>query len=394
MSPSFSFCFRRPLKTFWLRDLVHPSWAIEKCPFPPASNPHAFTLFTHSALNARDETDGCDRFTIFLPEGRSGEPSGKKMFVVGGVKRSRIGLSKRESPFGRKKKIMSNQEIYQKVTAIITEELKNGVAPWKIPYKTAYPFLGANKSAVSGKRYSGINAIVTYLVAQKRGYSSCAWATFNQWKSQGRLVAKNEKGTPILFYQMIEKENEEGQKESIPCAKYFHIFNENQLERDQDGYITSILDTPNLKAESVLSESPLKNILILKGRPAYQPLSDSIYMPLKFEFKTEDSYYSTLFHEIAHATGHETRLDRDSLKKIGSFGDHSYSKEELVAEMTSAFLQGVCGIESELSQSASYCESWLRKLEHEPNLFVSAASLAQKAADFILNTKTTVQPSN
>ena len=279
---------------------------------------------------------------------------------------------------------MSNQEIYQKVTNMILDELKSGVAPWRVPYKPSQPYLGSHRSNTSGKPYSGINAIITYLVADKQGFNSSDWGTFNQWKAKGRFISKNQKGTPILFYQTIEKENESGEKESFPCARYFCVFNENQLERDEDGFITETLVTPNLKAETVFQKSPLKDILILKGNPAYRKSSDQIFMPLKYEFKTQNGYYSTFFHEMAHATGHESRLNRESLKKTEVFGDHSYSKEELVAEMTSAFLQGVTGIESEIGQSASYCESWLKKLESDSSFLVQAASNAQKAADYIL----------
>ena len=278
---------------------------------------------------------------------------------------------------------MKNQEIYQKITTMILDELKSGVAPWRVPYKASQPYLGGHRSFTTEKPYSGINAIITYLVAQKKEFNSCDWGTFKQWKAKGRVISKNQKGTPILFYQTIEKENQAGEKESFPCARYFCIFNENQLERDEDGFITETFATPNLKAENVFENSPLKDILILKGNPAYRKSTDQIFMPLKYEFKTQNSYYSTLFHEMAHATGHELRLNRESLKKTEVFGDHSYSKEELVAEMTSAFLQGVTGIESEIGQSASYCNSWLKRLESDSSFLVQAASSAQKAADYI-----------
>ncbi len=282
---------------------------------------------------------------------------------------------------------MTNQEIYSKVTAIISDELKKGVAPWKTPYKINTPSLGRHHGINSKSAYNGINAFVTFIVAFKRGFTSARWASFNQWRESGRFVRKGEKGSPILFFKMFERANDKGEIEEIPLARYFNVFNESQLEATE-GLTTALPDSlPQKKAEEIFAHSPLCNIQIISGRPAYSVTRDTVMMPKAEEFHSMDSYYSTLFHECAHATGHESRLNRETLKAVSKFADHAYSKEELIAELTSAFLQGVCGINGELEQSASYCESWLKSLENDPKIFVSAASQAQKAADYILGVK-------
>jgi antirestriction protein ArdC len=120
-------------------------------------------------------------------------------------------------------------------------------------------------------------------------------------------------------------------------------------------------------------------------RAYYQPPEDRVNMPKSNLFQSNEEYYSTLFHELAHSTGHKSRLDRDEISKVNLFGSHDYSKEELVAEMGSAFLCGHCSIEpSVIENQAAYIQNWLRKLHSNKKWLVYAAAKAQKAADFIL----------
>ena len=119
---------------------------------------------------------------------------------------------------------------------------------------------------------------------------------------------------------------------------------------------------------------------------SYSKVLDSVQMPERTSFDSVEEYYSTLFHELTHSTGHPTRLNRSTLTYFERFGDHNYSREELVAEMGAAFLAGYCGIESRtINNSAAYLANWLVTLKNDPRMVLVAASQAQKAADLILN---------
>jgi antirestriction protein ArdC len=123
-------------------------------------------------------------------------------------------------------------------------------------------------------------------------------------------------------------------------------------------------------------------------RAYYRPSSDVVNIPMPDLFRSDEEYYSTLFHELTHATGHQSRLNREELSKVSLFGSHDYSKEELVAEMGAAFLCGHCGIEpSVIENQAAYIQGWLKKLQDNKKWLVYAAANAQRAADFILGIK-------
>jgi antirestriction protein ArdC len=117
----------------------------------------------------------------------------------------------------------------------------------------------------------------------------------------------------------------------------------------------------------------------------YRPVTDSIHLPDRNSFDSAGEYYSTLFHEMTHSTGHQSRLNRSTLTEVVPFGSETYSKEELVAEFGAAFLCAHAGIENTVNNSASYINGWLRKLRSDPKLAILAASQGQKAADYILN---------
>jgi antirestriction protein ArdC len=124
------------------------------------------------------------------------------------------------------------------------------------------------------------------------------------------------------------------------------------------------------------------------NRAMYNPRSDTVTLPMQTAFQSPDEYYSTAFHELTHSTMHEDRLNRKVTGQVHTFGDEEYSKEELVAEMGAAFLCGFAGIENTtIENSAAYIQGWLKSLKNDKTLLISAASLAQKASDYILNRK-------
>lgn len=270
------------------------------------------------------------------------------------------------------------QSIINKLTAAIASG--ETVAPWCKPWdsKTSAPTSGS-----TGKHYRGINWFILSLMGRANPY----WFTFKQAKALGGSVRKGEKGTAVVFWAMIET-MKDGKVKKQPLLRYYTVFNGEQCDGLPAKYDTPTATVrtfePIAKAESVVDGWQGKPVIRHGGtRACYTPSLDTIDMPQKDTFKGNGEYYSTLFHEMIHSTGHESRLAREEIGK-GAFGSHEYSKEELTAEMGAAILSSHCGIESTMENSVSYLAHWLTKLKNEPTWLVSAAGKAQKAADMIL----------
>jgi antirestriction protein ArdC len=141
------------------------------------------------------------------------------------------------------------------------------------------------------------------------------------------------------------------------------------------------------QAEAIIAAMPNPPCINYDGgdRAYYKPMSDSIHLPHRNNFESAGEYYATVFHELSHSTGHQSRLNRPTLTEVVPFGSETYSKEELVAEFSSAYLCAHAGIETTIQNSASYINGWLRKLKSDPKLAILAASQGQKAADWTLN---------
>ena len=275
---------------------------------------------------------------------------------------------------------MSNT-VYDIVTDRLVKILEQGVSPWNKPWASQGLTMAVNYN--SKKAYRGINAILTNMA----GFGSPYWLTYKQASAMGGQVRKGEKGTPIVFW--AKQESDDPSRKDRFIIRYYTAFNLEQI----DGINAPKVERVNNEFESIAScdriVAGFKTMPKLShgGNQAfYRPASDEIWMPNKSDFKSSAGYYGTLFHEMAHATGHESRLNREAFKQIVRFGSHEYSKEELVAEMTSAFLCAESGIDSPdmIGNSASYLQSWIRALKGDKTLALQAAGQAQKAADFIL----------
>jgi antirestriction protein ArdC len=264
---------------------------------------------------------------------------------------------------------------YALITDKVLEALEAGTVPWRKPWA------GEPTSLQTGKTYRGIN----YLLLGCAPYGSPFWATYKQAQKRGGQVRKGEKSWPAVFWKWLEKE-EDGKKRRFPLLRFYRVFNSEQC----DGLTLPEMpaatgeNAPIEAAEIIWANMPQRPALEGSSRASYSPSADRIGMPLPEVFNSREAYYGTLFHEMGHSTGHESRLDRDTVRDA-AFGTHDYSKEELVAEMTSAFLCGHAGIDgATLEQSAAYIDGWRRKISKDPKLVVDAAAKAQKAADFIL----------
>jgi antirestriction protein ArdC len=284
-------------------------------------------------------------------------------------------------------------DIYAIVTEKIVSLLEQGIVPWRRPWTST----GLPRNLVSKKPYRGINHFL--LSASK--YVSPFWLTFRQANELGGSVRRGEQSTIIVFWKVDERPdqeatdaaNEEGTRRRF-LLRYYRVFNVEQCDLPQ-----TVLDKlpkiethehdPIDEAERIVAEMPQRPELQTGGSKAfYSSLSDRVTMPPRELFTTAEEYYATLLHEMTHSTGHPKRLARETITEAAPFGSATYSKEELCAEMGSAFLCAEAGISPVVIENqAAYLAGWLGKLRDDRKLLIHAAAQAQPAADYILNRK-------
>jgi antirestriction protein ArdC len=284
-----------------------------------------------------------------------------------------------------------NADCYEIITDRIISLLEQGTIPWCKPWNTTG---GMPKNVVSGKHYRGMNTFLLHAM----NYESPHWLTFKQALELGGNVRKGEKSCPIIFWKRWEKEDKAtGEKSVIPMMRFYHVFNVAQCDNlvglfgePVAGSIPEPLAPSGdySKAEALITG--YKNAPVIKHgmtRAYYSPGGDYVGLPDNAKFTSPAHYYATLFHELAHSTGHASRLARAGIAEgHDGFGNTVYSKEELVAEMGSAFLCGLAGIDSSgevIENSAAYIANWLQVLRGDKKLVVQAAGQAQRAIDHI-----------
>ena len=276
--------------------------------------------------------------------------------------------------------------VYQEVTDSIIKQLESGAMPWIKPWATDST---ADKNFLSQAPYKGINRLMLGLSSMVQGFNTPVWASFKQWQTVGATVRKGEKGTKIVFYSPVKKENKAtGDVESYNLLKAYYVFNASQVE-GVTIQAPTVPDKPFNAIEAAELRIKLTGAVITHGGDSafYAPSVDKINVPHKASFISEASYYATVFHELTHWTGAEIRCNRN-LK--GRYGNPLYAFEELVAEMGAAFLCQDYRIAGEL-RHAGYIESWLKVLKEDSRAIFKAAALAQKAVDHIngLNVEST-----
>jgi antirestriction protein ArdC len=272
---------------------------------------------------------------------------------------------------------------YQIVTDQIIAQLEKGVVPWRKPWRTELPC-----NLISGKPYRGINVFLLGMQARSSKY----WLTFKQANQLGGHVRAGEKASVVTFWNVgKEKLDAKTGKLSKPfLLRYYNVFNATQIDGiDQLKLGNASLPVPDIDAcEQIVAGMPNRPCMEASSAAWYRPSSDVVGMPSKAVFNSSEEYYSTLFHELTHSTGHESRVGREGIQNLNSFGSESYSKEELVAELGASMLCAVTGIApATLQNSAAYLNSWIARLKSDSKLILSAASQAQKAADYIRNTR-------
>lgn len=298
---------------------------------------------------------------------------------------------------------MTNQDIYQQFTDRIVSMLEAGqLPPWRRPWSasTSGPDGFVPRNASSGREYRGINVWWLLMAAQDKGYTRNLWLTYNQAKQLGGHVRKGEKSEIVVLWKPTkgkDKQKTDGSTEKgsrYLLLRSYRVFNVEQCEGlDLPKKFQAVEESEptqvqiDEKAEDVVTSYLQREDLALRfggDRAYYHKIEDYIRVPMRDSFNGMNEYYSTVFHELGHSTGHAKRLDRESLKPVDMFGSHTYSREELVAEFCAAFVCGVTGVAQSIENNAAYLKVWAGKLRDEPKLLINAAAAAQKAADYIL----------
>jgi putative DNA primase/helicase len=278
----------------------------------------------------------------------------------------------------------------RELTDKIITALENGVAPWQKPWdgsvvKSMQPF-----NPISSTQYRGFNQLSLMMTP----YDDPRWCTYKQAAEKGWQVRKGEKSTSIEFWKFYEDREQtdpdSGEVKKVkvkldrPIVRYASVFNVQQmdnvpeLERIENGYEWE----PNEMAEKILSKSGVPMFFDQSDRAYYTSLRDEIHMPAREAFPSVEKFYATALHELGHATGHESRLNR----KLGNtFGSVDYAKEELRAEMASFFLSARLGIEFDVGNHAAYVGSWIKVLQEDKNELFRAAKDAEGIAEYVMN---------
>jgi antirestriction protein ArdC len=272
---------------------------------------------------------------------------------------------------------------YEVITTRMLALLEQGTVPWHRPWDSA---TGMPRNLFSQQAYRGIN--IWLLTAM--GYASPFWATFRQVTAAGGSVRKGAHGVPVVFWKSYAHEDPEtGETDKRFVLRQYTVFNAAQVDGVALPAITVLAHrfTPIERCAHLVDAMPQRpTILHGHQRAFYTPATDTLHLPSPTCFQSPEAYYATVFHELTHSVGHRARLNRPTLTDLCLFGDPTYAKEELVAELGAAYLCGVCGIaNATIDNSAAYLQSWMRVLRHDPTMLVHAAAQAQRAADYIQN---------
>ncbi len=293
-------------------------------------------------------------------------------------------------------------DVYTRITDQIVSALEQGVRPWMKPWDAAHAAGPVSRPLRhNGKPYGGINIVMLWASAMEQGFSAPLWMTFRQAKELGAHVSKGAKGTLVVYADKITRteQNEKGEdvERSIPFMKGYTVFNVDQIEGLPAHFYARTAPRLNPDQRIAHAETFFANTKaeIRHGGNAawYAPGPDVVQMPPFESFRDAVAYYGTLAHECTHWTRHASRLDRDLGRK--KWGDEGYAMEELVAELGAAFLCADLELTPQIREDhAPYIAGWLKVLKEDKRAIFTAASHAQKAADYLhsLQPKATQEP--
>lgn len=297
---------------------------------------------------------------------------------------------------------IQRDNLYREITDKIIAELERGIVPWVQPWTSGKQLcpLRLPVNGLTRRSYSGINILLLWSALEERGFASPYWVTFKQCIAMGGSVRKGEHGTHVYFADKFVPQKEKARAQetgdepnSIAFLKRYTVFNAEQCE----GLPKALMAAPVAKTErQIVPEAEAligatgADFRIGGDQAFYVPSEDFIRIPNQTAYTDKINYYRTAFHELGHWTGHKTRLDRNLTTK---FGTVDYAREELVAEMATAFVCASLGIVPTV-RHADYIGNWLQVLKEDARAIVKAASLASKACDFILAFKAEAQSTN
>jgi len=280
--------------------------------------------------------------------------------------------------------------LYSAVTAQVIAELEQGRLPWVQPWESARCGCTMPHNAGTGRAYSGINVLILWAAVVEGGYGSQGWLTYRQAELAGGRVRKGETGTTVCYAdrftpgdEQARARDEDREARTVAFLKRFTVFNVDQCERLPESFTAVLpqLDEADLvpHADALIRASGA-DLRIGGDKAFYVPSLDFITVPPKAAYPEPINWYRTALHELGHWTGHKTRLDRDL---TGGRGGKAYAREELVAEITSAFACASLSIRPTVRHS-DYIGAWLDVLREDERAIFRAASAASKAADYLL----------
>lgn len=298
----------------------------------------------------------------------------------------------------REKVDAKRNEIVQSILGYIEQHPTNWLSGWVS--------LGVPQNGLTNSNYRGLNALYLWLIGKQQGYTDNRWVTFNQAKELGASVKKGEKSSPILFYTLYDKntkkeytrkttadmtdeERKKYEDENVrPVVRYSQVFNAQQCANFPERAATSLMSDEerqkhsNDVIERIIANSEAPVLYDGGDRAFYRITTDDIHLPAIEQFNTMQDYYATALHEIAHSTGHPSRLNR----KMGGADRENYALEELRAEMAAIFMQMENGIQLEgkhYENHSAYLASWLETVKNDTKIFTSAVSDAMKISDYV-----------
>jgi antirestriction protein ArdC len=287
-----------------------------------------------------------------------------------------------------KKSHQERRDIHAEITGKMLAQLQAGTIPWLKPWTTTAGYSGFPRNAISRRAYSGVNVLILWCEADEKGYASSEWLTFKQALDKGGHVRSGEQGTQIVLLKRLDKtevsDTGEETTKSFSMLRTFTVFNVSQCDglnlKGYEATLTGGATEDGLSVDFMNAVRATKIPFNHGGdRAYYSPTLDRIQMPELASFKDAGSYQATLAHELGHATGHKSRLNR----QFGEgFGTPKYAFEELVAELCSAFTCAEFGLQGEL-RHADYLGHWIQVLKNDNKAIFSAASKASKAVAFL-----------
>ncbi len=286
----------------------------------------------------------------------------------------------------------AQKDVHQIINDKIIEQLQKGIVPWRVAWTEA----GIPTNVSSQKQYRGINL----MLLASLGYEQNFFITENQLNDIGATIKPNERPHVVTYWsnksQEMNAEVDNG-KRKTSALRYYMVYNVSQCAGILGELVPEKLPLPVSDELREKLVADIQNGPVIKHKdpmPYYDPLEDCLNMPKPKTFDHSAGYYRTLLHQLVHSTGHHTRLDRMGLVQMSEFGADAYSQEELVAEIGAGFLESYTGVASTGEPAPEYLQGWISKLQKDTHFIFTAAALAQKAVDFILNYKAEEETTN